>query len=403
MKIDFFSSWTYILFITIFASVKGLGQAPELIFADAAAMNRARSDIQNGKTKAVAMLTALRAEADQALAEPPRSVMDKPFLPPSGNKHDYISQGPYWWPDPEKADGLPYIRRDGEVNPEVRKFTDHTYFGDLMDHVDVLAKTYYFTGEERYAEKAAQILRVWFIDEATRMNPNLKFGQGIPGRMEGRGIGIIETRELYKITDGIALLRPSPHWTESDQKGMQEWMSDYLDWLLNSQHGKDERVHPNNHGTWYDVQVGALAIFTGQEAIARERITAAKKLRLDAHLAANGEQPHETARTRGWSYSVMNLLGLFHIAMLGDHLDLDLWSYQNANGATLQDALDYLIPLTLGKEPLPFQQISPVQPENLLPHLEIAAEVYAQKRYLKIARKIRKKYAQKGDYWELVY
>ena len=129
MKIDFFSSWTYLLFISVIASVKGLGQAPELIFADAAVMDRARSDIQSGKSKAVAMLTALRAEADQALAEPPRSVMDKPFLPPSGNKHDYISQGPYWWPDPEKADGLPYIRRDGEVNPEVRKFTDHTYFG----------------------------------------------------------------------------------------------------------------------------------------------------------------------------------------------------------------------------------------------------------------------------------
>lgn len=392
-----------VVFFSIILPLEGSSQGPDLIFADVSAMSRARAAIERGQSDYVAQLKVLRAEAEQALQTPPHSVMDKPFLPPSGDKHDYISQGPYWWPDPEKADGLPYIRRDGEVNPEVRKFTDHTYFGDLMGNVDVLAKTYYFTGEERYAEKAAQILRVWFIDEATRMNPNLNFGQGIPGRMEGRGIGIIETRRLYQITDGVALLRPSSHWTESHEQGIQQWMRSYLDWLLNSQHGKDEMVHPNNHGTWYDVQVGALAIFTGQEAIARERITAAKKLRMDAHLAANGEQPHETARTKGWGYSVMNLLGLFHIAMLGDRLDIDLWSYRNANGATLQDGLDYLIPLTLGKEPLPFQQISPVQPENLLPHLEIAAKVYDEKRYLKIARKIRKKYAEKRDYWGLVY
>lgn len=390
-------------FFSIFVFNAGFSETPDLIFTNSSAMSQAREAIRHGKSKPLAMLELLQAEADRALQEPPHSVMDKTFLPPSGNKHDYISQGPYWWPDPEKADGLPYIRRDGEVNPEVRNFTDHTYFGNLMDDVDILAKTYYFTGEEKYAEKAAQLLRVWFMDEGTRMNPNLKFGQGIPGRTIGRGIGIIETRRLGQVTDGIALLRTSRQWTENDEKGMQEWMSSYLDWLLTSQHGQDELVHPNNHGTWYDVQVGALALFTGREDIARERVTAAKKLRLDAHIAADGEQPHETSRTKGWSYSVMNLLGLFHIAMLGDHLGIDLWSYRNTNGATLQDALDYLIPLTLGEKPLPFQQISPVHPENLLPHLEIAATIYDQKSYLKVARKIRKKYAEDRDYWRLFY
>lgn len=378
-------------------------QQSQVVFSDEESMARAYADIQKGKSKALSALALLQKEADQALNEPPRSVMDKDIVPPSGDKHDYISQGPYWWPDPDKPDGLPYIRRDGEVNPEREKFTDRAHFSALMRRVDVLAKTYYFTGEEKYAEKASELLRVWFLDEATRMNPNLNYGQGIPGRTKGRGIGIIETSGLGRITDAVVLLRKSPVWTEATESGMQQWMSDYLDWLRNSQHGKDESVHPNNHGTWYDVQFCALAIFTGQKALAQSRIEAAKKNRLDDHLAADGEQPRETARTRGWSYSVMNLRGLFQIAMLGDYLGMDLWSYQNAQGVTLQDALDYLIPLTLGKKPLPFQQITPVTPESLIPHLLIAGKVYQDKSYLKTARKIRKKYAKDPDYWDLVY
>src|SRR5213594_3592179 len=30
--------------------------------------------------------------------------------------HDYYSEGPYWWPDPKNPRG-PYIRKDGERNP----------------------------------------------------------------------------------------------------------------------------------------------------------------------------------------------------------------------------------------------------------------------------------------------
>lgn len=403
MKYGFKHIFLLISFLINVGLISVHAQAPDLLFADEAVMAQARLAIQGGNAKALASFEVLRAEADQALEEPAHSVMEKGFLPPSGDKHDYISQGPYWWPDPDRPDGLPYMRRDGEVNPETRNFTDHTYFSDLMDKVDVLAKTYYFTGKEKYARKAAQLLRVWFLDEDTRMNPHLKFGQGIPGRTKGRGIGIIETRNLGKITDGIALLRSSDLWTPVDESGMQSWMGDYLDWLLNSKHGKDEAVHPNNHGTWYDVQTAALAIFTGQPDIAKERIETAKENRFDAHLAANGEQPHETARTRGWDYSVMNLLGLFHIAMVGDHLGMDLWNYRNENGATLQDGLEYLLPYTFGRKALPFEQIKPVKPERMLPHLLIAAKVYEDKQYQKAARKIRRRYAETPDYWNLIY
>ena len=59
-------------------------------------------------------LDQLRADADHALTQPPLSITDKPATPPSGDKHDYMSQAPYFWPNPDTSNGLPYIRRDGE-------------------------------------------------------------------------------------------------------------------------------------------------------------------------------------------------------------------------------------------------------------------------------------------------
>jgi hypothetical protein len=378
-------------------------QSPILYFANEGVMTEAKKAIQSGDKKAQIYFALLQTEADQALSESPKSVMDKNFLPPSGDKHDYISQGPYWWPDPSKKDGKPYIRRDGEVNPETKNFTDHTYLSALIRQVDVLAKTYFFTGAEKYAEKAIQFLRVWFLDEDTRMNPNLNYGQGIPGRTIGRGIGIIETRSLGLIIDAIALINVSKSWTQDDAIGMQVWMKAYLDWLINSEHGKDESVHPNNHGTWYDVQVCALALFTGQKSLAIEKLIQAKSTRFDEHITSSGQQPKETGRTKGWSYSTMNLLGLFHLAMLGEYLEMDLWHYKNTKGATLQDALDYLIPFTLDEKPFPFQQITPIMPERLMPHLLIADRIYPGKSYSTVVKGIRNTQTKPQDYYDLIY
>ena len=119
----------------------------------------------------------------------PYSVMDKDIIPPSGDKHDYISQGPYWWPDTTKPDGLPYIRRDGVVNPEREKFTDRRNLSNLLEATDFLSKAYYFSEDEKYATKIIELLQVWFLNDATKMNPHLEYGQGIPGITEGRGIG----------------------------------------------------------------------------------------------------------------------------------------------------------------------------------------------------------------------
>lgn len=358
-----------------------------ILFMDLDHMERQKQGYQNADPEIVALIAELRADADQQMQVGPYTVVAKEQLPPSGDKHDYMSQGPYWWPDTTQPDGLPYIRRDGEVNPERHTLTDRSNLQAMMTASDLLAKTYFFTEEEMYAEKAKELLQVWFLDEATKMNPHLEYGQRIPVITEGRGIGIIETRDIGMVLDAVALLRNAPAWTEDLETGLKNWMTSYLYWLVNSKKGNDEAVHPNNHGTWYDVQACAMALFTGKDSLARSMLEQAKVRRWNEHLAPDGSQPRELARTLSFNYSAMNLLGLFRLAQLGEIAGVDLWHYQTPGGATLQTAVDYLLPAALGTREWGHEQIKPYDPAALVPHLILAARIYDPK-YATIAEQL---------------
>lgn len=310
----------------------------------------------------------LLREADQALFAGPFSVMDKDAVPPSGDRHDYMSMGPYWWPDPEKADGLPYVRRDGEVNPESQQY-DRRPLGEMCAAVNTLAAAYFFSDHEDFAEHAALLLRAWFLDEATRMNPHLEFGQGIPGRCQGRGIGIIDTLQLSRLVDAVGLLGEAPGWNQEDQQGLEEWCSRYLDWLLESAHGQDEARQANNHGTWYDVQVACLALFAGREDGAHRVLAESAFQRVESQIETDGRQPLELARTRSLGYSVMNLLGFFDLADLGRRCGLDLWGYETGDGRSIRKAFYWLVENGLGKGNWEYQQITGFEPEKWLPLL----------------------------------
>jgi len=235
---------------TAFGETKAeAGGRPRVFLIDAESLARTRSRAAADAAELAAPLAKLRQEADEALEAGPFSVMDKKFAPPSGDQHDYMSLGPYWWPDPNKPDGLPYIRRDGEVNPETQAY-DRKPLGQMTSAVETLALAYYLTAHQPYAEHAARLLRVWFLDEATRMNPHLEYGQAIPGRTEGRGIGIIDTAQLSRLVDAVGMLAASPAWTGADQEGLEAWFRQYLAWLRESKHGRDEDRTTNNHATW---------------------------------------------------------------------------------------------------------------------------------------------------------
>jgi len=372
--------------VTLSASPQSTNGAP-LILIDRSQLESVRARLARGDAEVTAARTALEDAAKQALAAKPLSVLDKTIVPPSGDKHDYMSQAPYWWPDPAKPDGRPYIRRDGERNPEINRITDHDNLGRITSAVSTLGLAYFFTGREEYAAHAARLVRVWFLDPATRMNPHLKFGQGIPGINEGRGIGIIETRGLPDMLDGIRLIGGSSTWTAADEAGLQAWMRAYLEWLRTSSYGQEESKNGNNHETWYDVQVAGLAIYTAQPEIARHTLEGSRQ-RIGRQIEPDGRQPRELERTRSWDYSIFNLEAFFNLAAMGERLGVDLWGYKSADGRSLRQALDYLVDRVSGERKWERDQITEFRPAALHGVLRRAARGWKEPRYRALADKL---------------
>jgi len=333
-------------------------------------------------------LDQLRADADHALTQPPLSITSKQITPPSGDKHDYMTLAPYWWPDPSKPGGLPYIRRDGETNPEIKSIPDHQNFDTLISSTYDLALAYYLFRDESYATHAELLLRAWFLDPATRMNPNLRYAQGIRGINEGRGTGLIETRSLGRVCDAVGLLAESQAWTAADQTGLRDWFAKYLDWMRSSDNGKAESAAKNNHGTYYDVQVATFALFVGDTGFAQQVLSDARSKRIDVQISPDGQQPLELVRTKSLGYSTMNLSGLFELARLGDRAGVDLWTYQSPEGGSIRKALDYLVPYVAGDEKWPHAQIVDYNVHEITPLLLIAGEKYGDAHYPQVALKI---------------
>lgn len=361
--------------------------APELLIGDNAHLVAVRQSLGRGEPQFKGALAALEADAKAALAVAPVSVVNKQVTPPSGDKHDYMSQAPYYWPDPSKPDGKPYIRRDGERNPEIEKITDRENLELLTRAVSSLALASYLTGRQDYAEHAAQLVRVWFIDPATRMNPNLNFGQLIPGIAEGRAAGVVETRFLPDILVAAVFLRGTPAWTASDERALKEWMSDYLTWLLESPFGREESSRGNNQETWTDLQIAALAVYTEHADIARQTLEAARA-DIDTEFEPDGSQPRELARTRAWSYSVFNLNAFMELAVLGQRVGVDLWNYSAPDGSSLRRGLDYLVPFATGEKSFPYRQLGGLHPADLHLILRRAAVAWNEPRYRQLAQEV---------------
>ena len=323
----------------------------------------------------------LKADANKALGVGPFSVVNKTITPPSGDKHDYMSQAPYFWPDPKAANGLPYIRRDGERNPEINKLPDHSAMDQMINAVSTLSLAYYLLGDEVYATKAAALLRAWFIDARTRMNPNLQFGQAIPGVNTGRGIGLIETRGLVRVVDAVGLLAGSQSWNAQDERQLKEWFDQFLKWMMEHKYGRDEAAALNNHGTYYDVQTASFALFLGRRDLAKQILEASKQKRIAKQIEPDGRQPLELARTRAWSYSVGNLDGLTLLAILGESVDVDLWHYETGDGRSIRRAFEYLYPFAIGSQKWPHQQITEFQADSLFPLMRRAASRYSDQKF----------------------
>ncbi|MEM6334134.1 MAG: alginate lyase family protein [Planctomycetota bacterium] len=311
----------------------------------------ARLDPESPNARAVADL-ARRAE--EALDKPVTTVVNKPKAPSSGDMRDYVSLSPYWWPNPDTDDGLPYVRRDGEVNPE-RDLYDLPALDTMTTSVRDLALAAFYLGDQRYAENAAERLRVWFLNEDTRMNPRMLYGQFVPGVSEGRKFGIIETNRFRWTPDAAAIVHEAGALTDEELDGVKAWFDAYKTWLLTSEFGTGELAGKNNHGTWCAAQIALYASFSGDEATVVAMCEGVKE-RIAYQYAPDGSQHEELRRTRALEYSDFNNRAMLELAHMGSAVGVDLWSFETAGGRSIRKGIDFLTPYMVDIDSWTYQQ-----------------------------------------------
>jgi hypothetical protein len=290
--------------------------------------------------------------AEAYLKEAPVTVTASRSPRSAGGRHDFYSEGDYWWPDPANPAG-PYIQRDGMSNPD--NFVDHRRaMIRLSEHVSTLASAYFLTLDERFATHAMTHLRAWFTDEATRMNPNLLYAQAIYKKVTGRGTGLIDTIHLVEVARATERLATAKSTRPADIAAVKDWFSQYLVWLTTHQYGIDERDAKNNHGTCWVMQVAAFARLTGHTALLDDCRRRYKEVLLPGQMAADGSFPLEIKRTKPYGYSLFNLDAFATICQILSTPDASLWTFALPDGRGIRKGMAFLFPYMQNKAAWPF-------------------------------------------------
>ncbi len=314
-----------------------------LVGADFSELECQKIKIKNNDKALENQYAELLKAADEILPLPADSVVQGD-LPPTGDIHDFYMLGRYSWPNPETPDGMPYKRVDCKVNPDsVGPRYDLARMYEMIRRVNLLTRAGFYSQDEKYSAKAAEFLRVWFIDSKTKMNPNFNCASSLPGVVDGMPAGIIYGDRFPELIDHIKLLALSKSWKSADDTVMKQWFKDYVKWLLESEFGKKEGQSKNNHGTWYAVQIASASIYTGEIEYAKSMLKRGQML-IDSQTAKNGSFPIEVKREWGFSYSIYNLRALVALALCAQKLDEDLWNFKTTDGRGLSLAFEYLSP-----------------------------------------------------------
>lgn len=320
------------------ASAIASDAAPSLLLLDQASAARMRDYARKNQS---AIVDGLAAEA---LAAGPWSVTaHRPSgLGVAAGPHDYVSEGPYWWPDPKNPAG-PYIRKDGQRNP-ARFLGNRNDLGKMTEAVLALGMGAFLIAKAGCAQHANRVLSTWFVDPATRMNPNLEYGQMVRGVNTGRGTGIIDTAGMIHAAQGVALLEAAGGLDPSIASGVRQWFAEYLKWMNTSKKGQDEKRSGNNHATWWTAQAAAYAALTGDASARNMCWDHFRAYLVPTEIQSDGSCPREEARTQSLSYSSMNLDAFSTVCRLAQMDGVDLWHFRTPQGIGVENAFTYLMP-----------------------------------------------------------
>jgi len=286
------------------------------------------------------------------LSEKPVTVTASSSPRSAGGPHDFFSEGDYWWPDPKNPGG-PYVRRDGQTNPE--NFDDHRKaMRRLSVQVPALAAAWKLTKERKYADHAVTHLKAWFVDPQTKMNPNMNYGQAIHGIHTGRATGVIDTLHLIEVARAIEVLKPSGAFKDRDWDDVQRWFKDYLHWMLTHKYGVDERDAKNNHGTCWAAQVAAFAHLVDDVPVMNDVRARFKEILIPGQVNGFGGLPQEMVRTKPYSYSLFCLEAFTTIAQILSAPKDDLWAFTTGEDSRgLKLAVGFLYPFVKDKKKWP--------------------------------------------------
>ena len=306
-----------------------------------------------------------------------------------GGPNDFYSNADYFWPDPTRPDGLPYLNRDGQSNPD--NFTQHRLaMHELRDAVAALAAAYKITGEDRYVMKAVVLLRVFFLDPRTQMNPNLQYAQAVPGTSSGRSWGIIDGLHLIEIPPAIEAMQTSPAFPPEVLAGLKQWFRELTGWMVTSENGRTEAAAKNNHSVAYFLQVAVFSRFTGDEdKLARCR-RQFKEVFVPNQMSADGSFPAELNRTKPYGYSIFQLDNLATLCQVLSTPNDNLWNFELTDGRGICRAMEFLYPYLADKSKWP-------RPPDIQawdswparqPSLLFAGLAFKEPRYLELWRKL---------------
>ncbi len=380
-----------ILFSLVFSVIDA--QKPKSFLVKPERLIQVKNKVKVGDAQTKAWVNHLVKDANKYLTAKAESVTDKKQVPASGDKHDYMSLAPYYWPDPSNPSG-PYIRKDGQKNPEINDYSDHKAIDNTTKAVKYLCLAYYFTNDEAYAKKASELVHVFFLDAATKMNPNMKFAQAIKGVNDGRGTGILDSRAFVDVVSFIGLIDGSKAWTNTDKDALKAWFSEYYDWLSNSKNGIDERNAKNNHGIWFDTQMLGIGLYLGKEDAVKEYLKSTIA-RVDVQQETDGRQPLELVRTAALSYSTFCLDAWFTAATLAENVGVDIWNYKTKDGKGIKTAFDWLLPYAMGDKAWTYPQIHDYKKGDFLALLIKTSNHYNDNIYITSIDKLQ---TEKEDY-----
>jgi hypothetical protein len=286
--------------------------------------------------------------AQKYLADKPVTVTAAHSPRSTGGVHDFFSEGDYWWPDPKNAEG-PYVQRDGMTNPD--NFVEHRKcLLKLSVQMPALAAAWKLSKDRRYAEHAAAHLRAWFVDEATRMNPDLQYAQAIHGRSTGRGTGVIDTIHLVEVARAVPVVAESGALSAADYAKVKKWFTDYVAWMTTSKNGIEERDAKNNHGACWLMQVAAFAKLTDDKKLLAWSADRFKTVIVPGQIEPDGSLPLEMRRTKPYGYCLFNLEALTTLCQIVSETGDNLWKFTTSDGRGVGKAIEYLFPYIKDKK-----------------------------------------------------